>query len=1348
MADSEIRNPAKAYFKWKLPVIAKSEDDWNFWNTEDKYNRTLFIGYNDTTTPHVASLFLIEDGKAVQAVGDDVLARIAQMEVDISTQMAEVQQLVERANEQQQSIDDLKVEVQAVLQDCAAYADDAQTWAEGSDEDVADLGGEHSAKGWAQVAHDIVASGLPSEASFEKLEVTGSLQPEDNSFRVPNTAWVQQAVQHGTIDPDSEITCKKITTTTDGASLNATYSASRAENASITVAPATQGSTSSILLDIRTSESSYPTQLRMTSGRMWTSVPGRMDFTVGDTDSSPVDIFVGLQDYVKLPWTHGLYCDLPVHLNNGLYVKNRKTDESAFIYTNTVDDDATTNPTLYVRGSLNVFGTYTSTRGITSSLSVLAHRAKSDTDSSYFLVTAEDTGTNTSSYLDVSGHEVKLGAQLFTYFDGGERTNGTMAIRLGSAASQAYTTTRYIYSELIGKFANGLQIGLVNDYTPDGIPFKVLRSDTTTTGKWLATFGVTPTVPDIMDASDSSSNVPNTKWVQAAVAANVSSSIAGYQPKLTAGSGITISEDNVISATGGGDSGGDAVDSVNGKTGEVILSGQDIKTDPNASNTLYQDYTALSTQLTGKQDEIGQDTSLSLNTLTLADSSTGTVGKLTMASQDGTVEFAPSGTLVGSIIGRNGEGLLINASDIHIGYQFSSPTAIRLSRTDLKATHNFATDFTGAVSCSANIAADDDSIQLATTQWVNAAIAAAGGGSGGGAVSSVNGKTGEVVLSASDVGAITEADATTQIATALEPYAKTADVNTSLEGYATADALTTGLAAKQDKLTAGEGISISDENVISCTVEPATTGVTSVNGKTGKVVLSAADVGAASTSDLASYVTTNAMNTELTNYATTSAVDTKLTEYQPKLIAGEGISISDSNVISATGGGSSGGAVESINGKTGAVVLTGEDIAINTATGANTINDVVANLTSMVINKQDAITATSDLVVNSVQAAGTSSSAYLSPYALRFSTATVDMLYANSRGVYLSNLTGGYNASDTGQFDWYMNNTTDYNKFNIYSRYYTDDAEDPDIKIPNDNLIMSAGGAPGGASTWVDFTANYLSFKGAANFGEGGDDTHTMNFNGPSFFNNNVSFVKQETSGTSTALTFNKDTGGFTFITDASFQGTLIASGESTMHKLTVGDGVEGQAFILETEAELNASVKLGWNSGRLYCMRDEYNWLFDFNRSANVGERIKFNDDVRILSSMPEAADDSTIVPNTAWVQDAIDAKNARIEISSSATVTQSVKIEPLSNGTLYTVTYNGVVTSGTPIVLLAPSGGSYVGCVRLANTIAANKPNTPVQVGCADEINGSGELTVTPTLGIAEAQVTIVVTLYKAAS
>ena len=174
MADTEIRNPAKAYYKWKMPVIAKSEDDWNFWNTEDKYNRTLFIGYNDTTTPHVASLFMIVDGKPMQAVGDDVLARISKMETDTAEALADIQELINTANEQQQTIVQLQQQVQAVLLEAQGYVEDARTWAEGSDENVANLGGEHSAKGWAQKANDIVVSGLPSDATFEHLTVTGN----------------------------------------------------------------------------------------------------------------------------------------------------------------------------------------------------------------------------------------------------------------------------------------------------------------------------------------------------------------------------------------------------------------------------------------------------------------------------------------------------------------------------------------------------------------------------------------------------------------------------------------------------------------------------------------------------------------------------------------------------------------------------------------------------------------------------------------------------------------------------------------------------------------------------------------------------------------------------------------------------------------------------------------------------------------------------------------------------------------------------------------------------------------------------------------------------------------------
>jgi hypothetical protein len=852
MADNEIRNPAKAYFKWKMPVIAKSEDDWNFWNTEDKYNRTMFIGYNDLTTPHVASLFIIVDGKAMQAVGDDIIARIAQMEVDISTQVAEIQQLITQANEQQQSINTLKAEVQLVLQSCSAFADEAEIWAEGSDEDVASYGGEHSARGWALRASEIISTGLPSEASFDKLSVTGALSSNDSSTRVPNTEWVQNAIQAGGgggVSPGSDITCKSITANGGGANLIAEYSAERNETSSIKVTPATQGTASSITLDVRTSNWEYPAQLYMTNTLMQVKVPGRMEITVGDSDSSPVDLHIGLRSTFETPWTHQLSCDLPIRANNGLYVKNRSTNESAFIVTNTHEDDAETNPKLSILGTLSIYGERTKTNGSKSSVTMLAHRATSDTDNSYVMLKTEDSGTGLLSYLDMHDSETQLGTSLLTYFDKGDKSSSTEAIRLGNASGQAYATKRYIYSELIGRFVNGLQIGLINDYKPDGVPFKVLRSDTTTSGKWLAAFGVTPTVPDIADAADSSDKVPNTKWVQAAIAA---------------GGG------------GGGGTGG-AVSSVNGKTGAVVLSGQDIKTDPNAANTIYQDWAELSSRISGKQSEIVQDSVLSLNSITLANSSTGDVGTLKLTGQDGEIEFRPNGVYLGGIIGRRGTGMLFMGNDLHIGYQFKSPTGILVSRTDSKATHNFATEFTGAVTCSATVAASDSSQQLATTQWVNAAIAAAGGG----------------------------------------------------------------------------------------------------------------------------------------------------------------------------------GAVASVNGNTGAVVLTGDNVRIN-ETSIVTLNAAIAG-------KQDSITETSDLTANSITAKGT-----------------------------------------------------------------------------------------------------------------------------------------------------------------------------VTAHILVVGDGYEGTAFTCNTDAELNYDVNIGYSSGRLRCMGNEYNWLFDFNKSASAGDRIRFNDDVTILSTMPDATDSSNIVPTTAWVQGA----------------------------------------------------------------------------------------------------------------
>lgn len=1005
MADNEIRNPAKAYFKWKMPVIIKSEDDWNFWNTEDKYNRTMFIGYNDTTTPHVASLFIIVDGKPMQAVGDDVIARIAGLETNTAQALADIQALIDRVNAQQTEISNLQQECERILAQAADTVLDAQIWAEGTDAQVAEKGGEHSAKGWAQKANDIVASGLPSDVTFDHLTVTGSSkfgqdpdranQPgleiegtgeiqayrtvnmmngatvsydetvempwSDSSNKVPNTAWVQQAVMHGVIDPNTELTVKKISTSTGGAFLNASHTASNGDK-------------------------------------------------------------------------HQAY--------------------------------------------LNV------------------HNATSDTDSNYIQATVYSSADGVTSSLNISTLFTRLQTPEF-FFDGGNKSAGTEVIRLGQASSQAYQTTRYLYCEYPGRFVNGLQVGFINDVAEDGVPFKVLRSDNTTIGKWTAAFGVTPTVPDITDAADSSDKVPNTKWVQAAIAA------------------------------GGGGSG--AVTSVNGKTGEVVLSASDVGAASSGDLANYVTTDAMNTELTNYSTTAAIDAKL-------ADYQHKLIA---------------------------GDGIAISESNV---------------------------------------------------------ISVTGGT--GGAVSSVNGKTGEVVLNATDVGAITGAEADTKITTALEPYAKTADVTTTLEPYAksadvtteianavaplaTTEALTTGLAGKQDKLTAGTGIAISDTNVISATVSSP---VDSVNGKTGAVVLSGEDIRLHPTVGDYTYPAVSDVIDSISNYlpdgvsgdnklVDNSSLLTQLATYQPKLTAGEGITISAENVISATGG-SGGGAVTSVNGNTGAVVLTGDNIM--------TASDSTTSLNSALAGKQASITAETDLTVGSLTAGSADSGLYAGRYSIRFTYNSTDKLFVDATGPYVSNLTGGDLGPATGAFNWYINTTTDYNKFNVFNRYHVTDEATHEVTT-YDSSVLSIGGSPDNHSTWIDFTANYLSFKGDANFGETGMN-HNMNFNGPSSFNNetnfhgsthvfgNVTYWKVDAEGGTTPwASYDKSTGKF----DIGY--------------LTSSDGGNGE--------------------NRVTIMADsrEANYGATFNLPVTVS-------DASFKRTSTLAADDnSTEVPTTAWVTAAI---------------------------------------------------------------------------------------------------------------
>lgn len=1462
MANNEIRNPSKAYFKWKMPVITKSEDDWNFWNTEDKYNRTMFIGYNDTTTPHVASLFIIVDGKAMQAVGDDVIARIAGLETNTAQALADIQALIDRVNVQQGEISNLQQECQRILEDAESAVRAAQIWAEGTDAQVAEKGGEHSAKGWAQKANDIVAAGLPSDVTFDHLTVTsnskfgqdpdranqpgleiestGEIQAyrtvnmmngatvsydetvempwSDSSNKVPNTAWVQQAVQHGTIDPNTELTVKKITTTTGGGSFNYTK----------------------------------------------------------DLQTNIID--VAQADYPRME------------------------------------------------------------------LSCTKYR-----------VTVSGKAVDTQSKIQLDSSKITVSATAGMAFTASVRGLGNdSAYSFGVGGADADRLYFAVYPRAV--LGHGLLVGGYN-ITP--VALSILR-DTDDGNNWKAKFYVTPTVPDITNAADSSDKVPNTKWVQAAIAAggggsgavtsvngktgevvlsatdvgaasssdlasyvttdamnteltnyattaSVATKLADYQLKLIAGDGIAISESNVISATGG--TGGGAVSSVNGKTGEVVLNATDVGAITGAEadtkiTTALEPYAktadvtaditaavaplatteALTTGLAGKQDKLTAESDLSVNNLT--------VNNITLAkgltSETGTVRAKKIQTVADTAYDADCSFTRVYLRDIvtksgTYGYVTLSGDEIRVNgKNSGKALTYLSAD--GIYDTTAKPAADASNTRVGTTAWVQSAINAktanlqpkltAGTGIAISAdnvisatvsspVDSVNGKTGAVVLSGEDIKLHPTAGEYT--------YPTVSDVIDSISGYlpdgvasdnklVDNSSLSIHLAQYQPKLTAGEGITISPENVISAT-GGGSGAVTSVNGNTGAVVLTGDNIMTASDSTtslnsaLAGKQASITADTELTCKSVTTSYDSALNSINyagnisftgdsgngslGKITANElftnasgyyGTRIQASGIKCTSG--ASGTTWFNVNSSDNTVSVDGTITATSPAVDAN--NNQVATTSwvkTALAGKQDSLTEASDLTVGSLTAGSADSGLYAGRYSIRFTSNGTDKLFVDATGPYVSNLIGGALGTDTGAFNWYINTTTDYNKFNVFNRYRETNTETGEINT-YDTSVLSIGGSPDDHSTWIDFTATYMSFKGNTNFGETGMN-HAMNFNGPSSFNNeasfhgsthvfgNVTFWKSDAEGSTIPLAnFDKSTGKFDIdyltstdggnganrvtimadsreanygamfnlpvtVSDASFKRTstlaaddnstevpttawvkaAIAAGgggsvpdditcktlsvtdTGTVHILNVGDGKAGQKFNCNTDASFGYNVSIGWTSGRLKCMRDEYNWLFDFNRNASPGSMLKFNDTVTILSAMPAATDSSNKVPTTAWVQGAITANAATkptltyAENSGEPTVT---KIEQCNGGSLCTIMWTGNVSTATGHVYIdLPS--DFASAKIVSTQFTAHDTSTAAPWTADASISGRKiMLSVKSTAASSRASATIM--LYKA--
>lgn len=199
-----------------------------------------------------------------------------------------------------------------------------------------------------------------------------------------------------------------------------------------------------------------------------------------------------------------------------------------------------------------------------------------------------------------------------------------------------------------------------------------------------------------------------------------------------------------------------------------------------------------------------------------------------------------------------------------------------------------------------------------------------GGGGGTGAVDSVNGQTGDVVITAASLGAITKADADKEYATKAE-LPDVSDMETKTNAAATYQvkgdyALKSEIPDVSDLATKAEVSAVSAEVEHKADKADVYT-MEEVNEKLDKkqnTLVAGANITLGEPDPTTGNVTISATGgSEPVDAYTKSESDAR---FQGKLTAGSNITISEDNVISATGGGGETG-VTSVNGQTGDVTL-------------------------------------------------------------------------------------------------------------------------------------------------------------------------------------------------------------------------------------------------------------------------------------------------------------------------------------------------------------------------------------------------------------------------------------------
>lgn len=128
------RNPSRKYFKRNQPYFYKSADNWEEWDTDESYDRTFFIGIDDSNPKDIdVALYMIWGGKPVAAVGSKVLDTVSgvvdtarQLETEIQSILKEVQGLAAAVAQSQVDIEEAVAKMNALVDRCEGILDGAE----------------------------------------------------------------------------------------------------------------------------------------------------------------------------------------------------------------------------------------------------------------------------------------------------------------------------------------------------------------------------------------------------------------------------------------------------------------------------------------------------------------------------------------------------------------------------------------------------------------------------------------------------------------------------------------------------------------------------------------------------------------------------------------------------------------------------------------------------------------------------------------------------------------------------------------------------------------------------------------------------------------------------------------------------------------------------------------------------------------------------------------------------------------------------------------------------------------------------------------------------------------------